>query len=282
MEHVIVKHVPIDVLLNLCSEVGRNVFTLEGRPHRVVQDRRHRRLDALDRLFTILVQRRAGREPDVDLGWIATRLTGSGVDSSDTVFDHIRQEPGAGYDPVADSPTQVQHPRTFGADRDGNALAHRAGRPADPLRAALIRRLACRQQIAHARDVFLDTSARGDFVADVENRAIAAGHVHEGPAAGQAVDGSEKGRHDLGFARDRVRGTQTDASAGRCDRYYRGSHKRIAADEGSIVGTDSLRAVVLSHLYEVAEPAGIFPAKKWSAGSDVDSEGDFHVFLTPS
>src|SRR6266852_8989190 len=102
MEHVIVKHVPIDVLLNLCSEVGRNVLALEGVSHRVVQDGRHRRLNALDRLFSVLVQRRAGREPDVDVGWIATRVTGSGVDSSDAVFDYIGQEPGAGYERVAD------------------------------------------------------------------------------------------------------------------------------------------------------------------------------------
>src|SRR6059036_3567764 len=81
---------------------------------------------------------------------------------------------------------------------------------------------ATRAQNAHALHVILDPGAGGDLVADVEARAVAAGHVHEGPAAGEAVDRRQEGRHDLRLAGERVRGTKADASAQRAERDQRG------------------------------------------------------------
>src|SRR5262249_56930475 len=125
-------------------------------------------LDALDSAVAILVERRARREPDVDVGRIAPGFAGPGVDARDRVVDGGGKQPGPGGDAVADAPAQMQHLRALGADVDGNALARDGRCPAHALRAALIARLALRDQIPHAGHVVLDPRARGHLVADVE------------------------------------------------------------------------------------------------------------------
>ena len=253
------------------------MLAVEPEAHRVVEDRRHRGLDPLDRAAAVLVERGPGGEPDVDIGRVASGLAGAGVDPRDGVLDDVGQEPGAGSDAVADAPAQVQHLRALGADEDGNALARHGRRPADALRPALIGRFALGEEISHARHVVLDPRTRGDLVADVEDGAVPAGHVHEGPPAGQAVDRRQEGRHHLRLSRERVRRAQADARP-RCAQRDQGRPDvGVASDERGIVRADRLGAVVVGHLREVDEAARVLFLQQRRPRAQADSERDFHL-----
>src|SRR5262249_25055844 len=142
VEHMIVEHVAVDVLLDLPAQLVGDPLVVEPEAHRVVQDRGDRGLHALDRGVAVAVERGARREPDVDAGGIAAGLARARVDARDRVLDHLGQEAGARDHAVPDAAAQVQHAWTLGADRDRNPRTDRTAGPPDALRAGLIGRLA--------------------------------------------------------------------------------------------------------------------------------------------
>ena len=125
LEHVVVQLVTLDVLGDLGLELARHILAFETEPHRMVEDRGHGCVDAFDRLVPVGVERRAGREPDLDLGWIATGLRGARRDPLDRVGDHLGQQAGAGDHAIKEPATEMQGLRPFGTEGDRDALAHR-------------------------------------------------------------------------------------------------------------------------------------------------------------
>src|SRR5215470_15660803 len=120
-QDVVVELVAVDVLLDLRADLVGYMLAVEPEPHGMIQDRRYRGLDVLDGAVPIVVQRRARREPDVDVVRVASGLARAGLDARDRVLDDRREQTCPGGHAVADPAAQVEHLRTLGADRDGNA-----------------------------------------------------------------------------------------------------------------------------------------------------------------
>src|SRR3954466_2503817 len=157
-------------------------------------------MDAFDRLVAVGIERRAGREPDLDLGWIATRFAGTRRDPRDRVRDHLGQQAGAGNHPVKEPAAKVQGLGSLGTERDRDALAHRLAMPAYTLWPTVICALAGRDQISHAADVVRHPGASRRREADVVDRAVPTADIQKGPAFGHSVDRAKERRHDLRLA----------------------------------------------------------------------------------
>lgn len=195
-------------------------------------------MDAFDRLVPVGVERRARREPDLDLGGIATRGPGARRDPLDGVGDHLGQEAGAGDHAVKELAAEMQGLGPFGTERDRDPLAHRLAMPADTLWPTVIRALAGRDQIPHAGDVVRHPRATRRRQADVVDSAVAAADIQKGSALGHGVDRGHESRHDLGLAGQGIGRMNTDLSVCRGLRNQRRADIGVAADKAGVVGAD--------------------------------------------
>ena len=195
-------------------------------------------MDAFDRLVPVGVERRAGGEPDLDLGRIATRRPGARRDPLDGVGDHLGQQAGAGNHAIKEPAAKMQGLGPFGTERDRDPLAHRLAMPADTLRPTVIRALAGGDQIPHAGDVVRHPGAARRRQADVVDRAVAAADIQEGSAFGHGVDRGHESRHDLRLAGQRIGRMNTDLSVCRGLRNQRRADIGVATDKAGVVGAD--------------------------------------------
>ena len=195
-------------------------------------------MDAFDRLVPVGIERRAGCEPDLDLGGIAARGPGTRRDPLDRVRDHLGQQAGAGNHAIKEPATEMQRLGPFGTERDRDAVAHRLAMPADTLRPAVIGALAGGDQIPHAGNVVRHPGAARRRQADVVDRAVAAADIQEGSAFGHGVDRGKESRHDLRLAGQRIGRMNTDLSVCRGLRNQRRADIGVAPDKAGIVGAD--------------------------------------------